>query len=371
MGKKASEKTSNKDDSSLTMGKLLEKFGGKVEALKRGQRIKGIVVEKTPKRVMIDINRKSEGVVAEKAFIEAKDYIKTLEVGDEVAASVIIPETPEGYTILSLRGAQEESAWEKLNRAQNENSPIVVLGKSSMSSGVMVEFSGLTGFIPGSQIGKGLSDNPRDLVGEHFKVKVLELDRSANKIVLSEREVSDAEDIKLVKKAISNVKIGDVFEGTVTNIMNFGCFVEIKIKIEKDEVAVEGLVHVSEMSWDKVENISKICEEGTIVKVKVIGVDPGRLSLSMKQAQDDPWKKADRKYNVDSKHKGKVTKLSDFGAFISLEPGIEGLLHMTKIPPGTRLDKGQEVDVYVEEINSKVRKLSLGLVLTAKPLGYK
>jgi small subunit ribosomal protein S1 len=191
-------------------------------------------------------------------------------------------------------------------------------------------------------------------------------------IVLSEKEVSDAEDIKMAKMALRKIEVGEVYDGVVTNVMNFGCFVAIQTSLGKGKkVTVEGLVHISEISWDKVDNISNVCGEGKNVKVKVIGVEGNKLSLSIKKAQDDPWLKADKKYKVDSKHKGVVVKLSDFGAFVALEPGIEGLIHMTKIPPGNKLDKGQEINIYVEEINSKAKKLSLGLVLTAKPVGYK
>lgn len=372
MAKKKAPKKSTSKKSSLTMSDLLEKYGGQVKALQRGQKLTGKVVDKTSKRLVMDINRKSEGLVAEKAFTEAKDYIRTLEIGDDIIASVIIPETPEGYTILSLRGAQEEASWRKIDKAQKENLPLVVLGKSTASSGVLVEIDSLTGFIPNSQLGKVISKNPKDLINEHFKVKILETNRRTNKIVLSEKEVSDAEDIKMAKMALKKIKVGEVYEGVITNVMNFGCFVEIKTSLDKKKkVSVEGLVHISEISWDKVDNISKVCGEGKKVKVKVIGVEGNKLSLSIKQAQDDPWLKADRKYKVDSKHKGSVVKLSDFGAFVQLEPGIEGLIHMTKIPPGNILDKGQEVNIYVEEIDSKAKKLSLGLVLTTKPVGYK
>lgn len=353
------------------MEELLSKYGGGVKPLVRGLKIKGTVIGKSSKRLTLDIDRKSEGLVAEKAFNESKDFIKTLNVGDEVIASVIVPETPEGYTILSLRGAQQEAAWKKVEEAYKKGSPIVVLGKSVTSSGVMVDINSLAGFIPNSQLGKEIAKSAKDLVGEHFRVKVIEIDRRANRIVLSEKEVSDAEDIKLAKKALAKIKVGDIYEGVVMNVMSFGCFVEVKVALNKQKIAIEGLVHISEISWDKIENVEKECKEGRKVKVKVIGIDNGRLALSMKQATDDPWKKAGKKYKTDSKHKGKVVRISDFGVFVQLEPGVEGLIHITKIPPGTRLERGEEVNVYVEEIDPKSKKLSLGLVLTAKPLGYK
>ena len=353
------------------MADLLQSFGREVKPLSRGVKLKGIVISKSKNRLVLDIDRKSEGLVAEKAFSEAKDYIKTLEIGDVVTTSVIISETPDGYTILSLRGAQQDASWEKIIKAKSEDKVMVVLGKSVNPSGVMVEAEGLIGFIPNSQLGKEVSEDTKTLIGEHFKVKVIDVNREANKIVFSEKEVSEEEDIKLIKKALQKIEVNKIYEGRVSTITNFGCFVKIDISFNKKKIPVEGLVHISELSWQKVENINNLLKEGDEVKVKVIGVEENKLALSIKQAKDDPWIKAIQKYKVDSKHKGKVVRVSDFGVFVQLEPGVEGLVHMTKIPPDLRLSKGEEVNVYVEEIDSKSKKLSLGLVLTAKPVGYK
>lgn len=355
-----------------TMDALLAKYGRKVEALERGTKVRGKVISKSSKRLILDIDRKSEGLVAEKAFTEAKDFIRSLKIGDEVTASVIVSETPEGYTVLSLRQAQQDVSWEKILQAQKNNSHLVVLGRGQNSSGVTVDVEGLIGFVPRSQLGRQVAANPKALIGAHFKVIVVEADKQAKKIILSEKEVSEAEDIELVKKALAKIKMGEVYEACVNTVVNFGIFAQIEITLGKNKkTQVEGLVHISEMSWDKVESPSDMVSEGDKVKVKVIGTEVGRLALSIKQAQDDPWLKAEKKYGVDSKHKGKVVRVSDFGVFVQLEPGIEGLVHMTKIPPGERLEKGQETNVYVEEINVKQKKLSLGLVLTAKPVGYK
>jgi ribosomal protein S1 len=354
------------------MEALLVKYGGGVKALERGQKIQGKIISKSSKRLVLNINRKSEGLVAEKAFNEARDYIKGLKVGDKITTSVIIPETTDGYTILSLREAKQDAAWEKLLKTRKEKGQIIVLGKSVTSAGAIVEFEGLIGFIPNSQLGKEVLKNPKELIGEHFKAKILEADRDNKKIVLSEKEVSEAEDIKLIKKAIKKIKEGEIYQGRISAVMDFGCFISILVAVDKkSKISVEGLVHISELSWDKIEDIREVYKEGDKVKVKVIGKDKGKLALSTKQAQEDPWDKIEKKYKVDSKKKGKVIRHSDFGVFVRLEPGVEGLVHITKIPPGTKIERGQEVNVYVEEVDRKNRRLSLGLVLTAKPVGYK
>lgn len=354
-----------------SMAELLQAYGGAPKGLTRGQKIKGRVIEKSPKRLLLDIEGKGEGLVAEKAFDEAKGFIKGLEVGDEVTAEVIVAETPDGFTILSLRKAAQEAAWEKLKEVKEKKKAIGVLAKGVNPSGIVVEIEGLTGFIPGSQLGKQASKNPSGLVGKNFKAQILELDRLANKIILSEKAESEREDVKRASQALKKVKKGEVYKGRVVTVADFGVFVEIKEKIEGKEVPIEGLVHVSELSWGKVEKPSDAVSEGKEVTVKVIDTAGDRLSLSIKQAQKDPWEKAEKRYKKDAKVKGKVTKHSDFGVFVELEPGIEGLIHMTKIPPGKKFGESQEIDVYVEEIEAKKRKISLGLVLTRKPVGYK
>ena len=341
-------------------------------ALSRGQKIKGKITAITRQNVVVDIGGKSEGLVAERAFAEAKDFVKTLKVGDEITASVLIPETPDGYTILSLRTASYDSTWRKIEDSQKTGKPIKVTGKSSNSAGVMVEIDNLSGFIPTSLLGKSAASNTQALIGSRFDALVIESNRDQNKIVLSEKDVSEAAQIKLALDALSKVKEGEVYEGQVTKIYSFGAFVKIKIpgKMGKP-TPIEGLVHVSELSWQKVTDPKEKVSEKEKVKVKVIGKVGGKLALSIKQAEPDPWDTAANKYKKDAKVKGKVVKISDYGAFVQLTPGVEGLVHMTKIPPGEKLEVGRDVNVYVEDIDSKTRKLSLGLVLTRKPVGYK
>ncbi len=354
-----------------TMEELLAAAESPVISLKRGQKLKGKIVEITKKRVAVDIGGKSEGIVAERAFNEAKDFIKGLKVGDEIDAKVLVSETPEGYVILSLRDAAVDSSWKKLEQALKKDKVIEVVGLSAMQSGVTVDVWGLTGFVPHSQLGQHVK-NPLDLVGQRIDVKVVELDKVANKVVLSERDVSEAEDIKLAQDALKKIKVGKVYDGEVTKLYDFGFFVRIRVALKRGEkVSVEGLVHISEISWSKVDEVAGIVKEGDKVKVKVLSVKDGKLSLSIKQAQEDPWEKAEKKYKKDAKVKGTVVRSLDYGVIVQLEPGIEGLIHMTKIPPGKKIKEGESIEVYIEEIDPKARKLSLGLILTEKPVGYK
>lgn len=360
-----------KTSGSVTMAELLAGSKFQVRGFSAGQRLNAKVIAKTGSSVVFDIGGKSEGLLVDKAFSEVKSYAKTLKIGDEVEASVLIPETKEGYTILSLRQAAQNTSWMRLTQAKKNDAPVAVLGKGVNPSGVTVEVEGLIGFIPGSQLGKEAAKNTEGLVGKYFKAKVLEVDKDTNKIVLSEKEVSEAADMKVAKEALEKVKEGQILDGVVTTIANFGCFVEVKIPGTKADSKIEGLVHISELSWGRVPGVEDVVKIGDKVKVMVIGKSTNKLSLSLRQAQKDPWQTAEEKYKPETKITGKVVKISDFGVFVEVEQGIEGLIHITKIPPATKLSEGQELNCFVEEIDAKNKKLSLGLVLTSKPIGYK
>ncbi len=355
------------------MGDLLEMYGKdvKVRGYEVGEIVKGKIVDISPGRVAVDIGGKSEGIVAEKAYNEVQDYIQTLKVGQKVEAKVIVPETPDGRTILSFRHTAKKVAWEELEKAEENDEELEVLATDSNRAGIVVEYGNLTGFIPKSHLGKNVPEDFSSLVGKQIKVKVLSLDKDEYRIVFSEKAISDAEEIALQDKALKKIKEGEMYEGVVTTIYEFGAFVRIQIDIKGEDVPVEGLVHISELSWAKVNSAKEEIEEGDEVKVRVIGKRDGKLALSMKQTKDDPWEKIEESYEKDQKIKGSIVRTTEFGVFVELEPGVEGLIHITRIPPGKSYEEGDDINVYIEEIDKEKRKMSLGLVLTAKPVGYR
>jgi ribosomal protein S1 len=346
-----------------TMEELLKKYGTSVKGFKRGQKIEAKVVEINKKSAIFDVGGKSEGILKDIYFQEARDYLKSLKVGDTVNALVMDPETSEGNVVLSLRHAAADSLWERLNDIKSKGTALSVNIKNSNQSGISVDFEGINGFIPSSQIGKALLKNIDNINGS-IRVKIIEIDKGKKKVVFSEKAVSEEKEMKELEKNLTKIKTGEIYTGKITTITSFGVFVEIKD-------GIEGLVHVSESSWEKVNKPSDMFKVGEAVTVKVLGSHDGKLSLSIKQAQKDPWEDAIKKLKVEDKVKGKVTKSSDFGTFVQILPGIEGLIHITKIPPATKLNIGDEVNVYIEEIDTKNKKISLGIVLTAKPIGYK
>ena len=354
-----------------TMAELLARAGSKVQQFTKGQRVSARVLSKTPTAVIFDIGGKSEGIVKEKAYTDGRELIETLKMGDIVLVTVLVPETRDGITILALKDAMRDIAWEKITKAKASGEEVPVLGKGVGSAGFVVDVMGIEGFIPTSQIGKEVSAQGQSLVGKYFKAKVIEVDKANNKVVLSEKEVSEAGDIALAKKALANIKEGEIYDGVVTTVASFGAFVKIEVPVKKEKAHIEGLVHVSEISWGKVGFPSDVLAEGDKVKVKVLASRDSKLALSIKQAGKDPWSEVEEKYKAEDKVSGRIVRISDFGTFVELEPGVEGLIHITKIPPTHKLNVDDEVKCIIEEVNMKDKRIALGLVLTSVPVGYK
>lgn len=359
------------------MEELLASLGSGLKVYRRGDVVKGKITEITPRALFLDIGGKSEAVIADKEFEAAKEMIHEFKVGDTIEAIVVEPEGASGQMILSLRKAASDHRWEKLEKLAKSQETIVVSGKEITKGGLLVEVEGLIGFVPGSQLGREWSGRAEDLVGIKFPVTVIEADRIANRLVFSEKTVSGAEELTKKKAQLTMVKIGEEYTGVVTGVMPFGVFVKIRVSDEKGKEKtaeeLEGLVHISELSWTKVADPKSLVKEGDEVRVKVIGVDEdsGRLALSIKQLTPDPWQEMAKKYPVESKVTGKVTRLASFGAFVELPGGIEGLLHISKIPAEFPIKPGDEVECFVESVDPEKRRLGLGLVLKAKPVMYK
>jgi len=340
----------------------------KVRGLKKGEVVDGVISEITPKSIFIDIGAKTDGVVLGKEFERSKDFIQNLKVGDKVRVYVGSLENEKGQILLSLRQAASDFAWNKFEEMLKSGEETEVKGREVNRGGLIVDSAfSLQGFIPGSQIGSLWQGKLGELVGRKLTVKVIEVNREQNRLVFSEKLVSDAEKIKKAAQAIKKLKIGDIFEVEITQVAPFGLFV--KVRVEDEEI--EGLVHISEVSWQKVEDLNKLYKAGEKVKVKVISTEDNRVQFSIKQLLPDPWEGLESRYPIDSKLEGKVTRLTSFGALVEIEPGIEGLVHISKIPPELTINEGDKIDIYIESIDRENRRISLGLVLSQKPIGYK
>lgn len=351
----------------LTMEELLQKTGYKLRGLSSGQKVRGTVIQVTSKSLVLDIGAKSEGLVTEREFEAARDFIRTLSPGDSIQATVMVPETETGQSLLSVRDAVFEAAQKELKKARKENGEVEVRVEAATKGGLNVSFMGLQGFIPSSHLGKNLSANLQKAVGRTAKAKVIEFVPEEDKLLFSEKAVSEAGLLRAQEGALKKIKEGEKYQGKVVGLTSFGAFVQINV----NDTPLDGLVHLSELSWTKVDNPQEVVSEGDTVEVVVIGKGEGRLALSMKQAEDDPWKGVAEKYKPDTEVTGKVTKLGDFGALVEIGPGIEGILHLSKIPAGIQVREGEKTECFIEEIDEKARRISLSLVLKAKPIGYK
>lgn len=361
-----------------TMDQLLKQTGYNLRGFKKGDVVEGIITEKTKRKVWLDIGAKTEGVILDKEIRTAKEFISQLKVGDKLKVTIFQPENESGQPLLSFRKTLGDFVWAELEEALKTGSPIKTKGKESNKGGLVVEVKGLPGFIPSSCFSAKLTGRIDELINRTVEAKLIEIDRKKNRLILSEKAVSESELIEEQEELLNKVKVGEEFDGEVTGTMNFGLFVKVKIKggkkkDEKDSLSLEGLVHISEISWEKVEDPSKFYKQRDKVKVKVLAVDrkTGKLNLSIKQLKNDPWKDIEKSYPLESKIKGEVIRLAPFGVFVSLDKGVEGLIHISKVPAEKSLKIGDKVDCFIESINKEARKMSLGLVLKAKPIGYK
>lgn len=351
------------------MAELLAQIKTPLRVFRVGDVVEGIVTEKTNRAVYIDIGGKTEGVVIDREIKAAKDFVKDLQVGDKVMAVVTQAENEKGQIILSLKKAAIQKAWDELEEKMKTEETIRVKGLQVTKGGLLVEVKGLQGFIPVSQFSSAFSGKIDQLMGKELEVKLIQVDRAKNRLIFSEKEVSEKELLEEQKRVLRKIKVGEVFSGEVKGVMPFGLFVKIKV----DKIELEGLVHISEISWERVEDPSKFYKQGDKVKLKVLKVDrkTGKLNFSIKKLFPDPWAEIEKKYPLEAKVKGTVVRLAPFGIFVKLEPGIEGLIHISKIPAEKTFEIGEKVECFIESLDKENRRLSLDLVLKEKPVGYK
>ncbi|MEP7166846.1 MAG: S1 RNA-binding domain-containing protein [Candidatus Woesebacteria bacterium] len=365
------EKTSKK---AKTMEELLANTGYTLKSPKKGDLVTGIVTLVTRKLVQVDIGGKTEGIVSDKEFEAAIDYVGDLHVGDTVKAFVTSAENDRGQILLSFKRAAVDQKWDAFKDAMESGEVVTVRGLELNKGGMIVSYEGVRGFVPTSQFGKSVIGDLENLLGKPLKVKVIEVDRDKNRLIFSERHVSEEELIKQKTAALDAVKIGEIYEGVVSGILSFGAFVTLTVPMEDKSMGhIEGLVHISEISWEKVEDPNKYMKSGDTVKVKVLAVDQssGKLTLSIKQTINDPWAEAKEKYPEGTVVSGTVSRIAQFGIFVHLEAGIDGLVHISKIVNTDMPRVGEDVSVTVESVDPEARRMSLSLTPTEVPIGYK
>ncbi len=322
-----------------------------------GSLVKGRVVEKNPKTVLVDIGYKSEGVVPLDEFEDPA----SVQVGDEVEVLLEQLEDEDGNVVLSKQKAAQKQNWDKVVKIFQAGGTVDGRVRGIVKGGLMLNV-GVEAFLPSSQIDIIPPKNLRDFDGQTLTCKIVKLNEERHNVVLSRRELVEAERAEKRARFLETVEKGQVVKGTVKNLTDFGAFIDLD--------GIDGLLHITDMSWRRLSHPSELLSVGQEVEVMVIDVDreKERISLGLKQKSENPWEKIAEKFPIQSKITGKVTNLTAYGAFVELEPGIEGLVHVSEMSwtkritrPAELLSVGQEVEVVVLDVNREEQKISLSL----------
>lgn len=332
-----------------------------------GQLVEGMVIFKGKNKMLVDLGGVATGIISGRELRDSLNTFRDLGVGDMIAALVLEDENDEGMVVLSLRMASQQKAWDRFHKMIDEDKTMEFVAQEANKGGLLANIDGIRTFLPVSQLAP--SNYPRvnnadtseilnrlqKFVGHKFTVKIITLDEDAGKIVVSEREAMAEERSKILE----TLKIGDTKDGHVSGIVKFGLFVAFD--------GLEGLVHISEIAWGHVKNPAEFAQVGDRVKVKVIGIDGEKLSLSIKQLIKDPWEEIAERYPVGKKVEGTVVRFADYGAFLNLEKDITGLVHITELDhhkvtdPAQVLKIGQKIEAQVINIDIDERRIGLSI----------
>lgn len=345
----------------ISMDDLLKEESA--QQVSAGEVVEGKVLSVRKHEIWIDLGSHGIGLVPRREI----GLSKQLAEGDEVTASIVDPEMEEGYALLSLRKAAKDRGWDEIKRVFDAGEIIEVNAYDANRGGLLIELEGIRGFLPVSQLSAEhyprVSGADKDeilqrlnaLTSATLKVRILDADRKQNKLIFSEKEAVREN----MQQRFEQLKVGDVVKGVITGVVDFGAFVNVD--------GIEGLIHISEISWERVNNPADYVKVGDTVEAKIISIDKDRLSLSLKQLQEDPWTKEVEKFKVGDEVEGTVTRITPFGAFIQISPAVEALVHITELGEGEGADPEKIFKVdekkkfIVLGIEKDNRKISLSL----------
>jgi len=343
-------------------GELIPDYESTFPTINEGEVVHGTVVRVDKDEVLVDIGYKSEGVipVSELSIRRSVNPADEVTVGDEIDALVLTKEDAEGRLILSKKRARFELAWKTIEQKAETGESIDGRVIEVVKGGLIVDL-GVRGFLPASLVDIRRVQDLDEFLGQTLRCKVIELNRSRNNVVLSRRAVLEDERKEQRQQILDRLQPGDVVEGQISNIVDFGAFVDLD--------GMDGLIHISELSWSHVNHPSEVLEIGQTVEVKVLDIDRDRqrISLGLKQTQSDPWQQVLDAYNEGDVVEGKVTKVVTFGAFVEIMPGVEGLVHISELAqhhvenPREVVSQGDQVQAKIIEVDAERRRLSLSL----------
>jgi small subunit ribosomal protein S1 len=355
------EEVESLESSEMTMEDFLRTDEDAFGTPKHGDIVDGVVVRVDADEVLVDIGFKAEGVISGKELGFRGDPGSELSPGQELKVYVLMAENEEGNVVLSLRRARAETTWLEAAQKQETSETLEAEVREQNKGGLIVNVLGLRGFLPSSQVGRAYSGNLDGLVGQRIPVKILEVNRRRNRLIVSQKAAEDEDRARKREDLFSHLDVGDMVRGNVSGLTSYGAFVDIG--------GADGLIHISELSWDRVNKVTDVLTVGQVVEVKVIKLDRenNRISLSLRQLQQDPWERLMESTPVGSIVPATVTKTKKYGAFLQVMPGIEGLLHISELS-WDHVDKtedvlkvGEEVQVKVIGIDTARRRVSLSL----------
>lgn len=340
---------------------------------KVGEIVDGTVIEKRGARLFVDLGARGTGIVYGREYYAAQDMIEGMSAGEVVSAKVVDPDNPEGYVELSLKDAGEERRWIELAELKREGQPLELPALDANRGGLILELKGVRGFLPASQL--SAKNYPRveggdkekvfqelqKFVGQTLTVKILDLDQAEQKLIFTEKGVDEA----AIRQALAKYKIGEVVEGEITGVVDFGAFMKFD-----EALGLEGLIHISEIDWTLIEDPRQVLKPGERVRAKIIDIAGEKVSLSLKALKEDPWAKVSEKYRKGDTVTGRVTKFNPFGVFVALDKEIQGLVHISEfgseMKMRSELELGKEYDFKILLIDPKEHRMSLGMVRSEK-----
>ena len=343
-----------------------------------GSTVEGKVVAKDRSSLFVDLGIYGTGIIYGREFYAVKDVVKNLELGDKVYAKIVELENDNGYRELSLRDATKEISWQRLRELRDSGQILTVRITGVNKGGLLTSLDGLQAFLPVSQLApehyprvadadkQKILKELQKFIGKTLEVKILDLLAEENKLILSEKAKSEEK----TKEFLKNYKKGDLVDGEITGIADFGAFVKFPSPAENENEQIEGLIHISELDWQLVENPAEVVKVGEIVKAQIININNNQVFLSLKSLKKNPWEEIETQYKKGDVIKGKVTKFSTFGAFVEIAPKIRGLCHISEFESKEKMEEqmkvGETYDFQVLLIEPKEHRMSLKLVTTPK-----
>ena len=347
---------------SMSPESLEEAYDNSIKAFTDGEIVKGIVVDVNRDEVMIDIGFKSEGYIPASEFEAGEEDLPTVQVGDEIDVYIVRREDSEGQIVLSKKIADQTLIWDEIATAYETGTPVMGRIIERIKGGLRVSVGSLRGFLPASQVELRPIQNLEQYVGQTLEMKVISLSKRRHNIVLSRRAWLEAELVQKRSEVLNTLEVGQQVKGVVKNITAFGAFVDLG--------GVDGLLHKTDMAWKRIHHPSDVVSVGEEIEVQVIGINQEneKISLGLKQKTPDPWADIEEKYPVGSAVRGVVVNIVNYGAFLQLEEGVEGLIHVSEmawtrrnVAPSRIVNKGDEIEAIVLEISREDKRISLGL----------